>query len=235
MVSYGINRWDTSSCSAAGRILCNCPRNRSRQHCRLKFFFPVMSLPGHLRPEARQRDGPARSCLPVRDCRFRPLRDCGDFCGDFEFTCTKRGATQINSIRLANPLTHKALQDFLPSNQQVANYLKIRFLNRRARVRIPSGPLFNKLQGASNHSTNGAPNRGSGVRISPGLPLSHLVSATWGSLNSACLELGCIRGAHFLVTSSCLALACGTPGRILAAHCFECAHCRELRRISFGR
>ena len=82
---------------------------------------------------------PRLAFLGSRHIHRAKLRDCGDFCGDSPYVCTNFGATRNNSPQLANLLTYRALQGFLPSNRQVVKYAQKRLLISRLRVRFPHG------------------------------------------------------------------------------------------------
>ncbi|SPE34672.1 hypothetical protein SBA2_990002 [Acidobacteriia bacterium SbA2] len=59
---------------------------------------------------------------------------------------------------------------------------------------------FNNLQARKHSMSNGPPIRGSRVRISPGVQLTHWFTANQGALDFVYLELGCIRGANSQLT-----------------------------------
>ena len=73
-------------------------------------------------------------------------KGCGDFCGDPSFIPTHFATSQSNSPQQAKLLTQKALQGFLSSFQRVSKFTKKGFLNRGSGVRIPPGlPSFQGL------------------------------------------------------------------------------------------
>ena len=73
-------------------------------------------------------------------------RDCGDFCGDPSCISTNLGTGRIICVQLAKYLSERVLQGFLYSVQQLSEVVEKGFLNRGSGVRIPPGlPSFQQL------------------------------------------------------------------------------------------
>jgi len=72
-------------------------------------------------------------------------KGCGDFCGDPLFIPTHFNTSQSISPQQAKLLNQKALQGFLSSFQRVSKFTEKGFLNRGSGVRIPPGlPFFSR-------------------------------------------------------------------------------------------
>ena len=70
---------------------------------------------------------------------FKAPNECGDFCGDSAFILVHFNTSQFNSVQKSKLLKQRALQGFLPSFQRVSKFCEKGFLNRGSGVRIPPG------------------------------------------------------------------------------------------------
>jgi len=79
-------------------------------------------------------------------CSSRHPNECGDFCGTSPFILAHFNTSQFNSQQGSKLLKQMALQGFLPSFQRVSKFVGKGFLNRGSGARISPGlPLFSAV------------------------------------------------------------------------------------------